>query len=592
MFWLSKLRKHYWIEASMALAIVAICLSVVWKLSESWAIEIMRTKNASTYFVVPMISATNTSIFKTAATVNPYITYWNSTTIPGNFTATAANGTEIQATGIYYVPLNASEMNHDYIGLKLNATGALDQYILIATDAKLASVSDKTGFSLAADQSAVTIGTMQHNSDKTGYTASTVSDKTGYSLAADQSAVSIGTMIHNSDKTGYTVTTVSDKTGYSLAADQSAVTIGTMIHNSDKSGYTVTTVSDKTGYSLAADQSAVTIGTMTHNSDKTGYSLAADQSAVSIGTMLYNADKTGYTVTTVSDKTGYSLSADQSAVTIGTMAHNSDKAGYSLAADQSSVTIGTMKYIEPGVGTAVWSTTDRSLTGTQTFNLTGNVTGNISGSIGSFGTQAKTDVENSVWSANASSYNVAGTTGNKLNSAASAGDPWTTNLPGSYTTGQAGYIIGNNLNASVSSRGTSNLTVSNLSSLTNVTLAGTQVFNNTGNWNGNVSNVTNGVSLSSSSIQSIWDTLTSALTSVGSIGKLLVDNINAAIASRMATFTLPGNFSALNITSDGNVTTSSSGGATAQQVWEYSNRNVTINNSSNPELWKLIKTQR
>lgn len=40
-----------------------------------------------------------------------------------------------------------------------------------------------------------------------------------------------------------------------------------------------------------------------------------------------------------------------------------------------------------------------------------------------------------------------------------------------------------------------------------------------------------GFSLSSAGIQAIWDRLTSALTTVGSIGKLLVDNINATIAS-------------------------------------------------------------
>ena len=37
--------------------------------------------------------------------------------------------------------------------------------------------------------------------------------------------------------------------------------------------------------------------------------------------------------------------------------------------------------------------------------------------------------------------------------------------------------------------------------------------------------------------QQIWDSLTSALTTAGSVGKLVTDNINATIASRMATFT-------------------------------------------------------
>lgn len=48
---------------------------------------------------------------------------------------------------------------------------------------------------------------------------------------------------------------------------------------------------------------------------------------------------------------------------------------------------------------------------------------------------------------------------------------------------------------------------------------------------GTVSDKT-GYALSSAGVQAIWDALTSALTTAGSIGKLLVDNINATIGSR------------------------------------------------------------
>lgn len=41
-----------------------------------------------------------------------------------------------------------------------------------------------------------------------------------------------------------------------------------------------------------------------------------------------------------------------------------------------------------------------------------------------------------------------------------------------------------------------------------------------------------GYALSSAGVQAIWDALTSALTAAGSIGKLLVDNVNATISSR------------------------------------------------------------
>lgn len=52
-----------------------------------------------------------------------------------------------------------------------------------------------------------------------------------------------------------------------------------------------------------------------------------------------------------------------------------------------------------------------------------------------------------------------------------------------------------------------------------------------------------GFSLSSAGVQAIWDAATSALTTAGSIGKLLVDNINATISSRLASasYTAPDN---------------------------------------------------
>ncbi len=63
-----------------------------------------------------------------------------------------------------------------------------------------------------------------------------------------------------------------------------------------------------------------------------------------------------------------------------------------------------------------------------------------------------TDVADAVLGATASSYDDAGTIGEKINDAASAGDPWSTALPGSYTSGQAGKIIGDALDAAVSTR--------------------------------------------------------------------------------------------------------------------------------------------
>ena len=64
------------------------------------------------------------------------------------------------------------------------------------------------------------------------------------------------------------------------------------------------------------------------------------------------------------------------------------------------------------------------------------------------------DIADAVWDEAIAGHNGSGSTGEALAAAGGAGDPWITSLPGSYTAGQAGYILGTNLNATVSSRAT------------------------------------------------------------------------------------------------------------------------------------------
>lgn len=65
-----------------------------------------------------------------------------------------------------------------------------------------------------------------------------------------------------------------------------------------------------------------------------------------------------------------------------------------------------------------------------------------------------TDVENAVWDAVLADHLDSGSTGAGLNAAGGAGDPWSTALPGAYGAGSAGKIIGDNINATISSRAT------------------------------------------------------------------------------------------------------------------------------------------
>lgn len=77
--------------------------------------------------------------------------------------------------------------------------------------------------------------------------------------------------------------------------------------------------------------------------------------------------------------------------------------------------------------------------------------------------------------------------------------------------------------------------------------------NFTGSLSGSVGSVTANVGITAAAVQAVWDALTSALTTVGSIGKRLADDIDGTITSRMATFTLPTNFSSLSIDGSGRI---------------------------------------
>jgi hypothetical protein len=59
-------------------------------------------------------------------------------------------------------------------------------------------------------------------------------------------------------------------------------------------------------------------------------------------------------------------------------------------------------------------------------------------------------IADKVWDEALAGHLTAGSTGAALNAAGAAGDPWITTLPGAYVAGQAGYIIGTNLDAQVS----------------------------------------------------------------------------------------------------------------------------------------------
>lgn len=173
----------------------------------------------------------------------------------------------------------------------------------------------------------------------------------------------------------------------------------------------------------------------------------------------------------------------------------------------------------------------RHASGAAVASVTGNVSGNVVGSVGSVVadvgiTAAAVDA---VWDEPIAGHLGAGSVGEALNSAGSAGDPWSTAIPGAYGAGSAGYILGNNIDAAVSSRHAAGAAVASVTGA-----VGSVTGNVGGNVAGSVGSVTAGVTvatntdktgyaLSSAGVQAIWDALTSALVTVGSIGAKLAN---------------------------------------------------------------------
>lgn len=292
------------------------------------------------------------------------------------------------------------------------------------------------------------------------------------------------------------------------------------------------TISSRSAHS-AADVWAVgtrtiTGGTISTNNDKTGYSLS--QSFPTNFSSLAITAGGAVTVGTNNDKTGYSLSQSfpanfsslaitgAGAVTAGTV---NDKTGYSLSAsgiDAIWDELTTGHTTTGSYGKLLTDNIDAAISSRSTFSggAVASVTGNVGGTVNGLTATAKTDVENAVWEATASSHNTAGTMGNKLNSVASAGDPWNTSLPSSYGVGTAGYILGTNLNATVSSRSTltaANVWQTDLSGYSTANQAGTLLKG-------------------AGSAGDPWSTALPGSYGDGTAGYVIGNNLNASISSR------------------------------------------------------------
>ena len=204
--------------------------------------------------------------------------------------------------------------------------------------------------------------------------------------------------------------------------------------------------------------------------------------------------------------------------------------GTSQTANDNGADINAILLDTAEIGTAGAGLTNINLPN-QTMDITGDITGNLSGSVGSVtgNVGGIAGTLNTLDDLDTEQNSQHSTTQSAIATAQADLDILTGTDGATLATAQANYApakAGDEMDLVDAPNATAVTAIqSGLATPTNIT-AGTITT---------VTNLTNnndkaGYSLSAAGIQAIWDALTSALTTVGSIGKLLVDNIDTALS--------------------------------------------------------------
>ena len=282
---------------------------------------------------------------------------------------------------------------------------------------------------ISLSSGAVTVGT---NNDKTGYTASTVSDKTGYSLTAttglgNQTANITGNLSGSVGSVTGAVGSVTGNVGGNVTGSVGSVT----------AGVTVTTNNDKTGYGLSAAAVQAIWDALTSALTTVG-SIGKKLADWVIGTT-----QTGDSFARLGAPVGASISADIAAVKAQTAAIETDTQDLQTQIGAAGAGLSGVPW------NAAWDAEVQSEC-TDALNAYDPPTkAELDSGLAGLNDPTAAAIADAVWDETLADHLGAGSTGNALNAAGAAGDPWSTALPGAYGAGTAGKIIGDNINAPI-----------------------------------------------------------------------------------------------------------------------------------------------
>ena len=174
--------------------------------------------------------------------------------------------------------------------------------------------------------------------------------------------------------------------------------------------------------------------TISSRASQTSLDTLDDLVDTEVGAIKTKTDQLTFTVANQVDSNSLSVSATGIRTAVGLATAN---------LDTQIATLATPTNITAGTITTVTNLTNAATSGDLTATMKSSVTTAV---------PTVSQTADQVWDELLSGHTTVGSTGAGLSAAGAAGDPWSTLIPGSYGAGTAGKIVGDNVNATISSR--------------------------------------------------------------------------------------------------------------------------------------------
>lgn len=305
---------------------------------------------------------------------------------------------------------------------------------------------------------------------QTGDSYARIGAPAGASVSADVAAVKsdTGSIKTKTDSLTFTVAGVVDANALRLGGTvQTARDIGASVLLSNgtgtgqlklASGYVAMTWADVAAPTTALNLSGTTIAT----TQKVDVETIKTNPVVNAGTITFPSGATLASTTNITAGTITTVSGNVNGNVAGSVASVTGNVGGNVAGSVASVSgaVGSVTGLTASDVGAIKSVTDKMVTTLEVasgspgdYRFAADALRNAPTGSGGSSPSAAT-IAAAVWDETLASHLTAGSTGYALNAAGSAGDPWATAIPGAYGAGTAGKIVGDNVNATISSRAT------------------------------------------------------------------------------------------------------------------------------------------